>query len=101
MLERGARQLFREAERQRQSTYSRSPGPAVGVLLTYAQPSPPSCPHKEAVMGVCRHRKRRSRKQTAIRMSEEEEKGRVTSAVTLQPYGSGNNQLKKYPQLKK
>lgn len=28
-----------------------------GVLLTCAQLFPISCPHKEAVMGVCRHRK--------------------------------------------
>ena len=33
--------------------YGRSPDPAAGVLLTCAQPSPPSCPHREAVMGVC------------------------------------------------
>lgn len=64
MLVRGARQLFRERETERQSMYSRSPGPAAGVLLTCAQPFPPSCPHKEAVMGVCRHRKEEAESRT-------------------------------------
>lgn len=51
--ERSKTAIQRERKTERQSMYSRSPGPAAGVLLTCAQPFPASCPHKEAVMGVC------------------------------------------------
>lgn len=63
-LVRKTRWLFGERQKDRQSMYSWSPGPLAGVLLTFAQPFPSNCPHREAVMDVCRHRKEEAEHRT-------------------------------------